>query len=79
MFDIKQYNSKGIYSIRFYELGVPISIVIDDYLPIYPPWLDNYFAWTYKNPAKELWPILLEKAYGKLNGGYGGLAWGGNP
>jgi hypothetical protein len=34
MFDIKTYNTKGIYSIRFYELGVPISVVIDDYLPI---------------------------------------------
>ena len=34
MFDIKTYNSKGIYSIRLFELGVPISVVIDDYLPI---------------------------------------------
>lgn len=34
LFDTKTYNSAGIYSLRFYELGVPISIVIDDYLPI---------------------------------------------
>ena len=35
MFDTKKINSAGIYSIRMYEMGVPISIVIDDFLPLY--------------------------------------------
>jgi len=34
MFDTKTYNTAGIYSIRFYDLGAPISVIIDDGLPI---------------------------------------------
>jgi len=34
LFDTKTYNPAGIYSIRLYELGIPLSVVIDDYLPI---------------------------------------------
>ena len=53
MFDIKTYNAKGIYSIRLYELGVPISVVIDDYLPI-----SDLIATVDVN-SKETWPLLI--------------------
>jgi hypothetical protein len=41
MFDTKTYNTKGVYSIRMYDMGVPISIVIDDFLPINTAWGGN--------------------------------------
>ena len=28
MFDTKSYNGKGVYSIKLYEMGVPISLMI---------------------------------------------------
>lgn len=41
MFDTKAYNTKGTYSIKMYEMGVPISVVIDDFLPINTAWGGN--------------------------------------
>ena len=70
MFDIKTYNAKGIYSIRLYELGVPISVVIDDYLPI-----SDLIATVDVN-SKETWPLLIQKAFSKLNGNYKSTATG---
>lgn len=46
MFDTKAYNTKGSYSIKMYEMGVPISVVIDDFLPINTSWADNQFSWV---------------------------------
>lgn len=68
MFDQKAYNESGVYSIRMYEMGAPISVVIDEFLPVYTPWGDNMFAWV--NYQKEMWPILIEKAFSKLMGNY---------
>jgi hypothetical protein len=66
MFDTKSYNTAGIYSIRFYEMGVPVSVIIDDSLPI--SGTQNLF--TKVNPAKEVWPLLIEKAFSKIHGNF---------
>lgn len=87
-FNPKSYgNRAGIYSINMYNLGVPVSIVIDDYLPIVTSWGDNNFMWM--NSQKELWPIFAEKAFAKLMGNYrtieggfptdSGVSWLGTP
>lgn len=68
MFDTKSYNGKGVYSIKMYEMGVPISVIIDDFLPINTSWGTNTYAWI--NTDKELWPVLIEKAFSKLMGNY---------
>ena len=34
LFGTKKMNSAGIYSINMYDLGVPVSVVIDDYIPV---------------------------------------------
>jgi hypothetical protein len=67
MFDTKSYNPAGVYSIRLYELGVPLSVVIDDYLPI--SGTQNLFVKA-NTPQKETWPLLIEKAFSKLHGNY---------
>ena len=66
MFDIKTYNAAGIYSLRMYDMGVPISVVIDDWLPI--SGTQNLFVKV--NPQKEVWPLLIEKAFSKIHGNY---------
>ena len=71
MFDQKKMNAAGAYSLRMYDMGVPVSIVLDDFLPINPSWGTNTFAWT--DADLELWPLLVEKAYSKLNGDYNSI------
>lgn len=34
MFILDGINSVGIYAARLYLLGIPITVVIDDYLPL---------------------------------------------
>jgi hypothetical protein len=46
MFDTKAYNNNGVYSIKMFDMGVPISVVIDDFLPINTSWGDNQFTWV---------------------------------
>ena len=33
-FKINEINSAGVYADQLYLLGVPITVVIDDYLPL---------------------------------------------
>jgi hypothetical protein len=68
MFDTKTYNTAGIYSLRFYDMGVPISVVMDDWLPTYTSGTQHIY--TKINAQKELWPILIEKAFSKIHGNY---------
>jgi len=48
-------------------LGVPISVVVDDFLPI--SGTQNLFVKA-NTPQKETWPLLIEKAFSKLHGTY---------
>lgn len=60
-------NKYGVYSVKFYIRGVPTEIVIDDFIPCYDDKLEPFFA---KPNGKELWVMLLEKAWCKLFGDY---------
>ena len=69
MFPI-QKNNKGFYIVNLYTLGVPHSIIIDDYIPTHfgQSGMEPMFA---KGSAdKSMWPILMEKAFAKAFGSY---------
>lgn len=67
IFQTKTYNPAGIYSLRYYELGVPISVVIDEFIPI--SYSQSLFVKMNSAAVeKEVWPILIEKAFSKLHG-----------
>jgi len=70
MFDQKTLNKAGIYTIRMYAMGVPVSVLVDDYIPetLSDDSDENNFVKV--TPDKELWPVLLEKAFAKLYGNY---------
>lgn len=62
-------NDQRIYGLQFYSLGVPLTVVIDDYVATIPG--------TFAAPAFEkitdnngYWPVLLEKAFAKFYGNY---------
>ena len=48
------------------SIGIPVTVIIDDYIPV----SENFPVFTKASLNNELWPILLEKAFAKLNGNY---------
>ena len=58
---------------RFYLLGVPHDVVIDDYLPL----RDNDST-MFARPGHDgsIWTAILEKAFAKLHGNYAHIAGG---
>jgi hypothetical protein len=67
LFVIKEYNEAGIYVVKFYINGHQHNITIDDYFPLDPVTNRLAFSHTKEN---ELWVLILEKAWAKINGSY---------
>ena len=63
----KDYNLKGMYQVKLYIDGEFQTIIIDDYFPCIKGTNINFFT----RPSNfEIWPLLIEKAWAKANGGY---------
>ena len=62
-------NNQRIYGIQFYNLGVPVTVVLDDYVPFYN-WDNAPPAYSSASDNNGLWPIILEKAFSKFHGTY---------
>jgi len=65
----KQYNEQGLYVLMLYKNRKPFTISLDDNFAC----LQNQHAFcrvSSKENTKEIWPILIEKAYSKLYGSY---------
>ena len=76
LFLIKEKSDEHCYGCYFRINGIWKLVLIDDYFPCYGSWGKN-FAFSSTN-GNELWVILLEKAWAKLNGNYA-KAIGGEP
>ena len=72
-FRTKSFNEEGYYEIIFFIDGEWQIVFIDDYLPYNTRTKNFAFALPHNN---ELWAILLEKAWAKLNGGYSNIIGG---
>ena len=72
-FRTRQFNEEGYYEIIFFIDGEWQIVFLDDYFPYDPK--KNRFAFS-KPHNNELWAILLEKAWAKLNGGYSNIIGG---
>ena len=73
-FRLNQINNYGYYEIIFFIDGEWQIVFLDDYFPYNINKKEFQFAKPYKN---ELWVMLLEKAWAKINGGYSNII-GGN-
>lgn len=58
----------GIYCVRFFDMGVPIEVVIDDIFPCAP--LENFTTAFTRTLENEMWSLLIEKAWAKCYGSY---------
>lgn len=65
LFASTEYASQGIYTIRFFKNGRWKYVNIDDRIPCSPTGQPLYARAKEPN---EIWPMLLEKAYAKING-----------
>ena len=72
-FRTKSFNAEGYYEIIFFIDGEWQIVFIDDYFPYNIAEKNFAFALPHNN---ELWAILLEKAWAKLNGGYSNIIGG---
>lgn len=65
-------NPNGIYAINIYALGVPTTIIVDDYLPLQRYWEDAPYETLFSLVGEDtsMWGVLLEKAFAKIHGNY---------
>jgi hypothetical protein len=68
----KSYNNFGYYRLKLCKMAKWKTIVIDDYIPCFP-FGETIFS---RNSEKEIWVLLLEKAFAKLFGSYNRLIGG---
>ena len=70
MFRQNTKNEDGFYEITLYIDGKRQIIIVDDYLPALKKNKKPCYAQSNKN---EIWVMLLEKAWAKVNGGYANI------
>ena len=76
LFYIKEKSQEHCYGCYYRISGIWKLVLVDDYFPCYGRYGKN-FAFSSTN-GNELWVVLLEKAWAKLNGNYA-KAIGGEP
>jgi hypothetical protein len=72
------YKEDGLYTVMFFKNRKPIVIHVDDYFPTDKHKRYNFVkcSGSNQNDIKEVWPIILEKAYAKLYGSFKFIAGG---
>jgi hypothetical protein len=70
IFRTKEVNDNGYYEIVLFIDGEWQVVVLDDYFPVKKGTKELAFS---KPNGFELWVILLEKAWAKINGGYANI------
>ena len=77
LFDFDECNSYGIHSVWLHINGIWTRFILDEYFPVTQKGRNSKLAFS-KTEQKELWVILLEKAYAKAYGSYWDII-GGDP
>ena len=72
LFRQKTKNQYGYYEIFLFIDGKRQIVIVDDYLPAFKRNKSPCYAQT-KKEEKEIWVMLLEKAWAKVNGGYANI------
>ena len=77
LFFFKEKSEENCYGCYFRINGIWKLVLVDDFIPCYSSIYEKNFAFSHTN-GNELWVILLEKAWAKLNGNYARII-GGDP
>jgi calpain-15 len=70
IFITKDVNEAGCYAVKLYINGEEKVVVVDDYFP-YDPFKDDWaMAKPSADESKEIWVLIIEKAWAKVFGSY---------
>lgn len=72
LFNTKEANLYGVYSVNVFVNSIPTEIIVDDYFSCYE-WGKPLFS---KSRENELWILILEKAWAKICGSYTNAGFG---
>ena len=73
LFLTRDANQAGCYALGVYIMGQKTVVVLDEYIPMRPAG-----GFCFVEPSgEEMWVVLLEKAWAKINGSYARIE-GGN-
>ena len=75
IFKTEGISPNGYYEIILFIDGKPQIVIVDDYVPVYKK---NKYPCFARPNGNEVWVMLAEKAWAKVNGGYLNII-GGNP
>jgi calpain-15 len=67
-FYTQEVNTAGIYLMSFFVDGIERPVIVDDWFPVHKA--DNTKPCFARSKDEELWVMLMEKAWAKLNGNY---------
>ena len=67
LFITKKVNQECVYQISLFIDGEFQTVFIDDFVPVVKGTSTPFFT---KTTSSEIWGLLLEKAWAKVNGGY---------
>jgi len=70
LFKTKEMNKDGFYEIILMIDGKPQIVIVDDFIPVRMSDSNKPKCCFAKPHEKEIWVLLLEKAWAKINGGY---------
>jgi hypothetical protein len=78
LFYTQNYNKTGAYGVFYMMNGEWKLVIIDDYFPCTSGKINKKFVFS-NNNGFEIWVMLLEKAWAKINGNYARIGCGGQP
>jgi hypothetical protein len=73
LFVNNELSDNGIYAVNFFTMGLPHTVIVDDYLPF----IEGKPVMASHGKDKSLWMSIMEKAWAKYHGNYWHLS-GGN-
>lgn len=72
-----ELSKNGIYAVNFWTLGVPHTVIVDDYIPLEQNWKGEWVGVFAKiSPDSAVWGPILEKAFAKYHGNYAHIVGG---
>ena len=71
-------NDAGIYGVNLWALGVPHTVIIDDYVPHFEWNGETMSPFSKVSRDNGMWMQILEKAFAKFHGNYAHID-AGNP
>ena len=69
IFKIEEKNSAGVYATKMWLLGMPITVILDDFLPV-EQWGKKFTRYAQVASDGALWGTIIEKSFAKYLGMY---------